>query len=435
MEPQIRYARTPDGVSLAWYSVGAGLPFLWMPSGPFTNIEYEWRIPETRGILERIASVATLIRYDARGFSMSDREVTDFSLDAMVQDLETVANASGHERHVIMSPSLMSIPALVYASRHPDRVSALVLTGGIARGLDAKDEEFERMLRVARTDWEIFMRLLGGTSNLWSLNATVIGLQDMLRRSTSQETYVRWCESWPTWDATDVLANVFAPTLITPIDGSGSADVTGRHRRLAAGLPAAKLSFADPLATNVIAEFIAEVLGQQSTTNTPGTRTVLFTDIVGHTEMMARLGDAKGREVLREHERITRETLKAHGGVEVKSMGDGFMASFGSVAKAMECAIALQKAFSSRNEAAGEPLSIRVGLNAGEPIEEDGDLFGATVIMASRVCGYAGAGEIYIPEPVRHLLAGKSYVYADRGETVLKGFEDAVRLYEVHWQP
>jgi class 3 adenylate cyclase len=161
-------------------------------------------------------------------------------------------------------------------------------------------------------------------------------------------------------------------------------------------------------------------------------RTILFTDLVGHTDMMRRLGDDRGREVLREHERITRELLKTHGGAEVKTMGDGFMASFSSVTKAMDCAIALQRAFAAHE---GEPLQVRVGLNAGEPIEEDGDLFGSTVIMASRIAAKAGAGEILIPEPLRHLLTGKSYVYADRGETMLKGFEDAVRLYEVRWQP
>jgi class 3 adenylate cyclase len=166
-----------------------------------------------------------------------------------------------------------------------------------------------------------------------------------------------------------------------------------------------------------------------------GLRTVLFTDIVGHTEMMQRLGDTKGRDVLREHERITRETLAAHGGAEVKTMGDGFMASFGSVTAAVECAIALQCAFATHTESTPEPLHVRVGLNAGEPIEEDGDLFGATVILASRIAATAGAGEILIPEPVRHLLSGKSFVFSDRGEYAMKGFDDAVRLYEVRWQP
>jgi adenylate cyclase len=91
----------------------------------------------------------------------------------------------------------------------------------------------------------------------------------------------------------------------------------------------------------------------------------------------------------------------------------------------------LQKAFQAHE---GEPLQVRVGLNAGEPIAEDGDLFGSTVILASRVCAQAGTGEILIPEPVRHLLTGKDFLFTDRGEVALKGFEDAYRLFEVRWQ-
>jgi class 3 adenylate cyclase len=162
-----------------------------------------------------------------------------------------------------------------------------------------------------------------------------------------------------------------------------------------------------------------------------GVRTVLFTDLVGHTEMMQRLGDAKGRDVLREHERITRETLKRYGGIEIKADGDSFMVSFASVANAVECAIALQRAFAARE---GESLNVRMGLSAGEPIEDGGDLFGATVILAARIKDEAGAGEILIPDTVRGLLAGKGFAFADRGEFVPRGFDDAVRLFEVRWR-
>jgi class 3 adenylate cyclase len=163
-------------------------------------------------------------------------------------------------------------------------------------------------------------------------------------------------------------------------------------------------------------------------------RAVLFTDIVGHAEMMRRLGDERGREVLREHETITREVLNAHGGTEVKTMGDGFLASFGSVARAVECAVALQRAFDERNTGGAEPLSVRVGLNAGEPIEEDGDLFGATVILASRIAAKADGGEILVADTVRGLCSGKGFLFADRGEFVAKGFEEPVRVYEVRWR-
>ncbi len=251
------------------------------------------------------------------------------------------------------------------------------------------------------------------------------------------------------------------------LEGSYWVDVKVEARRLAAGLPNAELRTVRGETTyfdfyddeDAVVTVLNDFLGggpaePEQPTGDParplgGLQTVLFTDLVGHTEMMQRLGDERGRDVLREHERITRETLKEFGGAEVKTMGDGFMASFGSVTKAMDCAIALQRAFAAWNrgqgrggldprpstlDPGGEVLAVRVGLNAGEPIEEDGDLFGSTVILASRIAAQAGAGEILIPEPLRHLLSGKSYVYADRGETALKGFEDAVRLYEVRWQ-
>ena len=102
--------------------------------------------------------------------------------------------------------------------------------------------------------------------------------------------------------------------------------------------------------------------------------------------------------------------------------------------KTMECAISLQRAFDRHNRDAPEPLLVRMGLNAGEPIEDDGDLFGEAVILAARIKDQASGGEIMIAEPVRHLLAGKGFVFADRGEFLPKAFEDAVRLHEVRWR-
>jgi class 3 adenylate cyclase len=115
-------------------------------------------------------------------------------------------------------------------------------------------------------------------------------------------------------------------------------------------------------------------------------------------------------------------------------MGDGFMASFASVTKAVECAVALQRAFDERNGSAAEPLYVRVGLTAGEPIEEEGDLFGASVIMAARIAAQAEGGEILASLAVRELCAGKGFLFADRGEHALRGFEDAVRVFEVSWR-
>ena len=163
-------------------------------------------------------------------------------------------------------------------------------------------------------------------------------------------------------------------------------------------------------------------------------RTVLFTDVEESTSLTQRLGDTRAREVLRTHERIVRDALRSHQGSEVKTMGDGFMASFSSATRALECAIAMQRAFAQHNESAEEPIRVRIGLNAGEPIAEEEDLFGTAVIVAARIAAKAEGGEVLASDVVRQLVAGKGFLFSDRGDVVLRGFEDAVRLYEVRWE-
>jgi class 3 adenylate cyclase len=160
----------------------------------------------------------------------------------------------------------------------------------------------------------------------------------------------------------------------------------------------------------------------------------LSSDVEGSTALTQRLGDAKTRDVLRQHERIVREALKSHGGSEVKALGDGFMTSFSSATRALECAIAMQRAFAAHNESATGPILVRVGLNAGEPIAEDEDLFGTAVIMAARIAREAKGGEILVSDVVRQLVAGKEFLFAGRGEIDLKGFDEPARLYEVRWR-
>jgi class 3 adenylate cyclase len=242
------------------------------------------------------------------------------------------------------------------------------------------------------------------------------------------------------YEVTDLLPKVRVPTLVLHRRDDTAVDVA-QGRDIAAAIADATFVALEGRVhlpywgdTDALLEAIDDFLGKEQpppATGESAVRALLFTDLVGHTEMMSRLGDHRGRDVLREHERITREVLSAHGGTEVKTMGDGFMASFGSVAKAVECAIALQRAFA---ESAGETLSVRVGINAGEPIEEEGDLFGATVILASRIAAKAEGGEILVADTVRGLCSGKGFLFADRGDFVAKGFEEPIRVYEVSWQ-
>jgi class 3 adenylate cyclase len=136
---------------------------------------------------------------------------------------------------------------------------------------------------------------------------------------------------------------------------------------------------------------------------------------------------------------MVREALKSHGGSEVKALGDGFMTSFSSATRALEYAIAMQRAFAQHNEAAEEPILVRVGLNAGEPIAEDdpdgrSDLYGTAVNLAARITAQGKGGEILASEAVRQIVAGKKFPFSDLGETTLRGFEDRVHIYQVSWR-
>ncbi len=163
-------------------------------------------------------------------------------------------------------------------------------------------------------------------------------------------------------------------------------------------------------------------------------RVVMFTDIEGSTSFTQRLGDAGAMQAVRAHDGVVREALGLLGGSEVKHMGDGIMASFVSAARAIECSIQIQQRLAERNKSAEAPFRLRIGLAAGEPVTEQGDLFGAAVQVAARACGHAEPGAILVSSAVRDLAVGKGFLFGDKGEVALRGFEEPVRLYEVRWQ-
>jgi class 3 adenylate cyclase len=182
---------------------------------------------------------------------------------------------------------------------------------------------------------------------------------------------------------------------------------------------------------NAIAEFIGFPPSFAAAPHgTSSLVTILFTDMEGSTSQTQRLGDAAAQDVLRTHNKVIREALKEHGGSEIKHTGDGVMASFGSAKGALECAVAIQRGLAERDT----PIPVRIGLNAGEPVAEDADLFGSSVQLAARVCAKAEAGQILVSNVVRELAMGKGFLFSDIGDIVLKGFEDPVRLYEVPWR-
>jgi class 3 adenylate cyclase len=446
MEPRIQYAQTADGVSIAFWTLGEGMPLVHMPL-LYSHIQLEWQLPECRRWYERLAQKRKLVRFDTRGFGLSQREVPDLSLDSAVLDVEAVVDRLGLERFALLGLIHSGPVAIAYAARHPQRVSHLVLWDAYTRASDFSPSSAVQAVRALMDkDWTFYTETAAHALLGWSAGEEARRYAALIRESITREALPAVIGAISEWDVTPLLPQVTSPTLV--LHRRRYLLDVGVARGLASRIPDARLALLEgesgaPYLEDMegVASAIEEFLGEGEEAaagaeppEAGAFRTVLFTDVEGSTALTQRLGDAKAREVLRAHERIVREALKAHGGSEVKTMGDGFMASFSSATRALECAIAMQRAFAEHNEAAEEPIRVRIGLNAGEPIAEEEDLFGTAVILAARIAAKAEGEEIVASDVVRQLVAGKGFLFSDRGDVALRGFEDPVRLYDVRWR-
>ncbi len=444
MEPRIPYAHTEDGVSIAFWTMGAGIPFVVTPFIPFSHVQLEWQWPEYRRWYERLAEKRKLVRYDNRGSGLSDRDVTDYSLDAHVLDLEAVVDRLGQERLALFGIFHAGSVAIAYAARHPERVSHLILWCSYARASDySQSPQVQAMRALLGKDWEVYRETVAHIGWGWAAGEQARRFAAFMGECVTQEAFRAAVAGILGFDVVDLLPKVGA-TLVLHRRQAPFPDV-GLAKDLASRIADSRLAV---LEGTTIAPFqgdmeavlaaIDEFLGEGEEAAAPaapsGLVTILFTDMEGSTVLIQRLGDAKAQDVLHTHNGIVREALKAHGGSEVDMTGDGFMASFSSATKALECAIAMQRAFAEHNVSAEEPIKVRVGMNAGEPIAEDDDLFGTAVNLAARICSHAEAGQILAADVVQQLAAGKGFDFADKGEAELKGFEKPVRLHEVRWQ-
>ena len=445
MEPKIQYAKTSDGVSIAFSVTGGGFPLVHVGWGIYSHLEMQWRIPEFRDWYQGLAGKRKLIWYDSRGTGLSERDVSDYSLDGRVHDVSAVVDHLGLERFRLVGVD--AALAVTYTARNPERVSHLVLWSPVTLSSDYESRAMA-VRSLAGQDWRFYAETAAEWAGISAPESKKL-MTEMVRDG-SPDTYRLVVAA--EWDLTTLLSSLRCKTLVLHRRGNQYLK-PGTVQRVAAAVPGAQLvvlegsewwpgAGAVGSVLSAIDEFLGEGEEAAPASEPPEAsafRTVLFTDVEGSTALTDRLGDAKARELLREHERMVREALKSHGGSEVKTLGDGFMASFSSATRALECAIAIQSAFAERNESAEEPIKVRIGLNAGEPIAEDdpggrGDLFGTAVNMAARIASKADAGEILVADVVRQLVAGKEFLFNDRGETELRGFEDPVRVYEVRWR-
>jgi len=246
-----------------------------------------------------------------------------------------------------------------------------------------------------------------------------------------QEQYgVRYITYWWNAEAGNVYCLVEAP----------SQDAATAVHKDAHGLVADTFIEVEPITVNAMMHLREEDLPNGQTvpeTGAPdsGLRAIMFTDLAGSTEMLNQLGDDAALRHLAIHNDILAACLDEYGGRRIKPTGDGILATFSSVARAVACTVAIQRAFAAHNAANDGPsLKVRIGLSAGEPVQDSDDLFGVAVNLAARVCDYADGGCIFTVNVVRELCIGKGYKFFDRGHTMFKGFADPVQVYEIAWR-
>jgi class 3 adenylate cyclase len=457
VEPRIQYTTSSDGVSLAYREFGAGPAMVVLPALPLSHLQAEWRMPGWRAFMERFGATHRVARYDARGVGLSERASGPGDLDDHVNDLRAViSRLFGEEPVVLFAPSYSGPTGIAFAARYPDSVSRLVLWCTHAcmedvagRLTQAQLDQRRAVQGLAAVDWDLFIRTYLHRAVGWGEGEQANQFATLARHSMEPEQFFAALARYELFDARPYLGAVAAPTLVLhrPMFPGSNVEVA---KGLAARIRDCRLALLEgdsvaPFVGDVESVLVAveEFLGVDGrpaperelvpVSSGNRLRTLLFTDIENHTEMMSRLGDERGREVLRHHEALTRAALRRFDGDEIKSLGDGFLASFGSTQRALECAIALQQAF-EQDLVPGEAIRIRVGINAGEPIVEDDDLFGATVIATSRIALHARGGEVLVSMVVRELAAGKGFAFADRGNAELRGFEEPMRVYELQWR-
>jgi class 3 adenylate cyclase/pimeloyl-ACP methyl ester carboxylesterase len=438
--PETRYARSADGTFIAYQVVGQGPPDIVFFPGFVWHLEVQWEHPESARALEAFAHVGRLIMFDKRGTGLSDRASPLADLDTRAQDLLAVMDAAASERAVLVGVYEGGALAAFVAATHPQRVQALVWWGASAKNAWAPDnptgeteQEFaeDQAEIVARWGTPAYVRsfLQHGESGYVDDPGVIAWWAKMFRFGASPGEAMRFNQMWWETDVHAVLPLIRVPTLVVwPGDPE-------HVRSTAEAIPGAELAIlpkGDPAPmgdtgvafVDELRSFLARVQGQEAEFERV-LATVLFTDIVGSTELAARLGDRAWRDLLDRHHVIVRTLLERFHGVEVDTSGDGFLARFEGPARAVRCAIAIGEAV--------RPLGIevRAGLHAGE-VEVLGDkVTGIAVHTGSRVAAKAGPSEVLVSQTVKDLVAGSGLVFEPVGDYELKGVPDRWRLYRV----
>jgi class 3 adenylate cyclase/pimeloyl-ACP methyl ester carboxylesterase len=432
MDPSIQYVTTRDGLNIAYYVIGESEQTALFYSIPFSHLEAEWQIPAMRAAFTLAAQDRRLIRLDPRGFGLSDRDVVDFSVDAMVLDIEAVMERLGVGQLRIQALGPGSVPAIAYAARHAE-VDALILQPPAASARDIQVQRLLALESLIAVDWEFASETAIRSFNPHWPDPMIKEFAAFLRKCMDADDFNGFWESTADWDVDDLARTVRAKTLIIHNRNDPNEELH-TTRRVAALFPDAHIAFVNDIfeGRRAVQEFYYGEPAAASEESPPalpsGTAIIVFTDIADSTVLTERLGDAAFRAASRSLDESIRSAMRAASGTPVdgKVLGDGVMGIFTSAARAIEAA---QACVASSAEV---ELPLHIGIHAGDVIREDNNVYGGAVNIASRICGLCAPGDILVSQTVRDLArTSASVTFEDRGEQTLKGIDDAIRVFAV----
>jgi DNA-binding SARP family transcriptional activator/class 3 adenylate cyclase len=436
---ETRYAKSGK-LSIAYQVAGSGPDLVFVP-GSLSHVELGWETPPWAAMNRRLSGFARMINFDKRGMGLSDRTERLPTLEERMDDVRAVMDAADCEKASIVGISEGGPMALLFAATYPERVSALVLWGTFARMAWAPDYP-------DGVDVEATEQICDYAEGIWGQGRVTRELSTL--DAPDDEATRRLLARWERAAATPALANaanrfalyidaretlpvISAPTLVVHRTGDPMVGVV-HGRYLAEHIRGARLAEfpgdfhfsgagADEDALDEIEEFLTGT--RQELEIDRVLKTIMFTDIVGSTERVVRMGDRRWHELLDDHRSTVRLELERFGGQEVRTIGDGFLAAFDGPARAIRCARAIT------DKDGADDLEVRVGLHSGECEVLEDDLAGVAVHIGARVGGLAGPREVLVTSTVRDLVTGSGIEFQERGRHALKGIPGQWELLAV----
>lgn len=444
--PTTRYAQSADGTFIAHQVFGEG-PDLLIAFPWISHLELFWDDPDVSRWLRALARFARVITMDQRGIGLSDRMTQEIDLETKVDDVRAVLDAVGSARATLYGQGVDggAIGAM-FAATYPERVVGLVFWSGQTCGGAQPDAPWP----VAEGSMERFRQLIADTWGDPDAVAPLLeeaGIESIAGDAVARQRWARLMRNAASrgdalihermFDETDfrsILPAIHVPTMV--LQPAWDANAVAQGEWMAAQIAGSTLvplpyqvdfpPYLGERDANVTAvqEFLAELHATEADLDRV-LATVLFTDIVDSTVQGAAMGDRAWRNVRERHDEIVRANLVRFRGKEIKTMGDGFLATFNGPARGVRCAQTIAKAVVPLG------IEIRAGLHTGEVALDGEDVTGIGVAIGARVGAKAGSSEVLVSQTVKDLVAGSGLAFDDAGEHELKGVPDRWRLYRV----